>query len=148
MRVAIPTEDERGLDSTVDQHFGRAPVYTILDTESDAVETVENDSHHFGGSGHPPEIVADAGVEVVLAGDIGRGAVSRFEDRGIPVFRGATGTVAEAIEDWEAAALEQVGPDDVHGHGHEHGDHTHDHDHSHDPGDHAHDHSHDDAHEH
>lgn len=141
MRVAIPSEDERGVDSPVDQHFGRAPVYTIVDTDTDAVETVENDSHHFGGSGHPPEIVADAGAEVVVAGGIGRGAVTRFEDRGIPVYRGATGTVAEAIEDWEADALEQVGPEDVHGHGHDHGDHAHDHNHDH--GDQAHDHGHD-----
>lgn len=143
MRVGFPTAADPDLETTVSQHFGRAPTYTVVDLEAGTLESVENDGHQFGGSRHPPEIVADLGVDVVVAGDIGRGAVTRFEQRGIEVFRGASGTIEECLDQWEADELEAVGPDDVHGHGG--GGHGHDHQHGHD---HEHDHHHQQGHEH
>lgn len=131
MKVGLPTHGEDGENAAIAEHFGRAPVFTILDTETGAVETVENRGEHHGGSGSPPVILAEAGAEVVLVGNIGRKAVTRFEDRGIAVYRGASGTVAEAVAAWEDGTLERVGPEDVHGHGEGHG-----HDHSHGEHDH------------
>lgn len=127
MKIGVPTVGDGGVDAAIADHFGRAPVFTVVDTGSDAIETVENRGHHQGGSSPPPVTLAAAGAEVVLAGQIGRGAVTRFEDRGIEVYRGASGTVRDAIAAWEAGDLERVGPGDVHGHGH--GEHGHDHDH-------------------
>lgn len=128
MRIGLPTGEEPDLESPVAQHFGRAPRYIAVDLDSREFESAPNQGHHFGGDRHPPETLADLGVDVVLAGDIGRGAVTRFEQRGIEVYRGATGTVSESIQQWEAGDLEQVGPEDVHGHGHGDEDH-HDHEH-------------------
>jgi predicted Fe-Mo cluster-binding NifX family protein len=146
MKIGVPTAGDGGLDAAIADHFGRAPVFTIVDTASEAIETVENRGHHQGGSSPPPVTLAEAGAEAVLAGQIGRGAVTRFEDRGIEVYRGASGSVQEAIDAWEAGELERVGPEDVHGHGGGHG-HDHGDDHDHDHGD-DHDHGHGDDHGH
>lgn len=147
MKVGLPTAEQDGLDAAVAAHFGRARLFTIVDTETGTVETVENRGHHHEGSTPPPRTLAEAGAEVVLAGDIGRGAVTRFEDRGIEVYRGCSGTVRESIDEWEAGALERVGPEDVHGHGgaHHHDDDGHSHDHA---PEHSHDHASDRSHDH
>jgi predicted Fe-Mo cluster-binding NifX family protein len=40
MRLCIPTIDDAGLDAQLSAHFGSAPYYTIVDTESEAFEVV------------------------------------------------------------------------------------------------------------
>ncbi|NQT97051.1 MAG: NifB/NifX family molybdenum-iron cluster-binding protein [Candidatus Marinimicrobia bacterium] len=101
MIVCIPTNGNNGLKDTVGEHFGRVPYYTVVDTESDSVETLSNTSEHGGGSGYPPEIMARAGVEVMLCGGLGRRAIMLFEEMGIMVYVGARGTVSNAIEQWK-----------------------------------------------
>ncbi len=129
MRVCIPTMSNKGLDDTVGEHFGRVPTYTIVDSETNAVNVVENTSDHMGGQGHPPEIIKQAGADVMLCGGLGRRAIARFAEQQIEVFVGAVGTVAEAIEMWKAGKLTLADENTAcrqhafggHGHGHEHG---------------------------
>ncbi len=105
MKVCIPTYEMNGLDEIVCEHFGRAPTYTILDMESGEVSSIPNTSEHFGGVGLPPEMLAKEGVHVMLCGGLGPKAVLMFEDAGIEVYVGATGTVKEAIEAFKAGSL-------------------------------------------
>jgi len=133
MKLCIPSTGEGGLDATVSPHFGRAQTYTLYDTETETVDVVANDGQHHGGGRHPPDIIADAGADVLLCGNLGRKAVSRFDDHGIDVFCDASGSVRDAIEAWEADALDRASADTAcsghHGDGHGHG---HGHDHAHD----------------
>ena len=48
MKVSIPTRDMNGLEGIVEQHFGKAPTYTIIDTETDQVTVIPNTSEHMG----------------------------------------------------------------------------------------------------
>jgi predicted Fe-Mo cluster-binding NifX family protein len=34
MRIAVPSVDDRGLESEMSAHFGRAPYYTLVDVEN------------------------------------------------------------------------------------------------------------------
>ncbi|APE96170.1 NifB/NifX family molybdenum-iron cluster-binding protein [Halodesulfurarchaeum formicicum] len=148
MRVALPSTNRDERSAPVATHFGRTAVFTVINTETDEIELLEHEGGHGHDSSPPPVTIANANVDVVIAGDIGRGAVSRLQDAGIEVFRGADGTVDEALTQWEAGELEAVDPGDVHGH--DHGDHDHDHgdhEHGHGHGDHEHGHGHGD-HEH
>ncbi|MHA1386469.1 MAG: NifB/NifX family molybdenum-iron cluster-binding protein, partial [Candidatus Helarchaeota archaeon] len=61
MKVCIPTMGDKGLDEEVGAHFGRVPTYTIIDTETNNVEVVKNNSEHMGGVGLPAEILASLG---------------------------------------------------------------------------------------
>ena len=41
MRIVISTEENKGLESNVSQHFGRCPYFVIVDYKEDAVEEVK-----------------------------------------------------------------------------------------------------------
>lgn len=108
MKVAMPTDGERGLEENIAQHFGRSPTFTIYDTEKEDVNVIENQSKHRGGKGNPPELLAEEDVDVMICSNLGRKAVNLFEDLGIHVYCGAGGTVQEAIEAWENDELEEA----------------------------------------
>jgi len=118
MRICIPTAGDAGLADRLVDHFGRAPVYTIVDTETDAVDAVPNRGIHRGGDQHPPEFVADHDVDVVVVGSIGRPAVERFGALGIEVYRGEHEPVAELVDRLRNGELDMLAPEDAHGHGH------------------------------
>ncbi|MGQ9718519.1 MAG: NifB/NifX family molybdenum-iron cluster-binding protein [Nitrososphaerales archaeon] len=101
----------RGLDDNVSEHFGRAPTFTIIDLGTNEVKVLPNTSEHMGGSGYPPQILADAGVDVMLCSGLGPRAIQMFEQFGIEVYVGAYGTVREAIQAWQAGRL-QVATDE------------------------------------
>ena len=101
MKVCVPTTGDRGLEDFVGEHFGRVSFYTIVDTETSEVQILRNTSEHMGGRGYPPEIMNNAGVEVMICSGLGRRAIMMFEEMGIMVYVGASGSVANAIDMWE-----------------------------------------------
>lgn len=105
MKICVPTNGQGGMDDSVSAHFGRAPTYTIVDTETGQVKVVENRSDHMGGSGKPPEQVAGTGAEVVICSGLGPNAITMLSARGIASYTGATGTVKEALESYTHGRL-------------------------------------------
>lgn len=128
MKVAVPSMGDRGLDELVGEHFGRVPTYTVVDMDTNEVKVVINTSEHMGGSGYPPEIIAKAGVDVMICRGLGRRAIMMFEDMGIRVYVGAMGAVKDAILQFQDGILEEATDenackqhafhDEGHGHGH------------------------------
>ncbi|HHQ44743.1 MAG TPA: dinitrogenase iron-molybdenum cofactor biosynthesis protein [Candidatus Altiarchaeales archaeon] len=106
MKIAVPTDGDKGLEENVSEHFGRSNTYTIVDDETGEVNVVENTSEHMGGSGMPPELLAGEGVDVLLCRGLGRRAIQMFSDRNIQVFCGAQGTVSDALSQWKDDRLE------------------------------------------
>lgn len=106
MKVCVPTMGDKGLEDVVGEHFGRVPFYTVVDTETDEIEVLRNTSEHMGGHGYPPEIMAKAGVDVMLCGGLGHRAIMMFEDMGIMVYVGAYGKIKDAIDMWENSKLQ------------------------------------------
>ncbi|MFT4964941.1 MAG: putative Fe-Mo cluster-binding NifX family protein [Halobacteriales archaeon] len=128
MKLCIPTTTDRGLAADVSPHFGRAQTFTVYDTETEAVDVVANDGQHHGGTRHPPDIIAETGADIVLCGNLGRKAVSRFEDHGIEVYCDANGSVRDAIDAWEEDALSPAAAENAcKGHEGEAQGHSHDH---------------------
>ena len=127
MKVAVPTMGDRGLEELVGEHFGRVPTYTVVDTETNEVKVLINTSEHQGGSGYPPEIMAKAGVDVMLCRGLGRRAVAMFEEMGIHVYVGAMGAVKDAILQYQDGILEEATDENAcrqhafHDEGHGHG---------------------------
>ena len=111
MRICVPSIGTEGMEENVAGHFGMAPFFTIVDTEPDSVEVVPNTSEHMGGVGKPPEILADAGVDILLCSGLGRRAFHIFRDSGLKVYVGASGTVKDTIEAWKQGKLEEATED-------------------------------------
>ena len=104
-KVCVPTSGSGGLDDLVGEHFGRVPTYTIYDSETGAVEVVDNTSEHAGGTGLPADILANLGIDVLLCSGLGRRAIGILNGSGIEVSIGLSGTAREAIEAWKGGRL-------------------------------------------
>ncbi|MCE5261734.1 MAG: NifB/NifX family molybdenum-iron cluster-binding protein [Euryarchaeota archaeon] len=105
MKVSIPVMNRSGISSTVGAHFGKVPVYAILETETGELSFIDNTSEHMGGVGLPPELLSKAGVNVMLCGGLGPKAVDMFTSLGIEVYVGAKGTVKETLDAYKEGKL-------------------------------------------
>ena len=113
MKICIPTNGNNGLNDNVGEHFGRVNTYTIVDLETNDVKVIPNTSHHMGGQGYPPELMAKEGVNILVCRGLGRRAISMFEEFGIDVYIGAYGTVKNAIDAFKQGELKKAGADDA-----------------------------------
>jgi len=108
VKVAVPTMGNGGMDESVGEHFGRVPTFTVVDLNINEVKVLPNTSEHMGGSGYPPELMAREGVHVMLCSGLGPRAINMFEQYGIEVYVGASGTVRDAIQAWQAGRLQEA----------------------------------------
>jgi predicted Fe-Mo cluster-binding NifX family protein len=97
MLVAVPSETDAGQSSPVAGHFGRAPFFVVVDTESGHVKAIENDSSHFGGAALPPELLAANGVQAVLCHGMGLRAINLCAESTLSVYIGTETTVADMV---------------------------------------------------
>ncbi|MFW5924491.1 MAG: NifB/NifX family molybdenum-iron cluster-binding protein, partial [archaeon] len=98
MRVCVPTTDDAGRTAQLSDHFGRAPYYTIVDTETDEIEVVPNESRHRGGTKMPPTYVAEYDVDAVLLDHVGKRGMELFDEHGIDVLQTDDGTVDDVVD--------------------------------------------------
>lgn len=106
MRYALPTGDDMGLAAQVSAHFARARYYTLVDDANGARVCMRVQKGEGGGKGRRlSELFRDWNVDVVLCGNLGSGAVRHMEAIGVPVFSGAHGSVADAIEEYRSGLL-------------------------------------------
>lgn len=100
MKLCI-TSVGKELDAKIDPTFGRAPYFVLIDTDSNAVESIENVAATQGpGIGiDAAQLLSDKGVDGVLTGNIGQNAFQVFQAAGIQLFVGASSqdTVEEAL---------------------------------------------------
>lgn len=96
MKLAIPTRD-----GMVDDHFGHCAYYTIVETDEDnriaSTGTVES-PEGCGCKSNIASTLRDMGVTVMLAGNIGQGAVNKLAENGITVIRGCKGEIKEVAQ--------------------------------------------------
>lgn len=109
MKIGVPSTG-RDIDSAVDQRLGRCPYFLIVDAESMNYEVILNESATaVGGTGvHTAQMLARAGVDVVISSNAGPNAFQILKAAGIKVFTGASGTVREAIEMYKNGKLKEM----------------------------------------
>lgn len=112
-KICVPTAGRGGLEDSVGEHFGRVPTYTIVDTETQAVDIIDNTSEHAGGMGLPADILASLGIDVLLCKGAGRRAIDILAGKGIEVCIGVGGTAGEAVSTWEKGTLTRASGDDA-----------------------------------
>ncbi len=126
MRIAVSADSKDGLNSAVSPHFGRCPYFVMLDVEGPNIIRVETVANPYYGNHQPgqvPDFIHGQKADVMLSGGMGAGAVSFFNQYGIEVATGASGTVQEAVDLYLAGSLRGVQPccpDDA-GHHHHNG---------------------------
>jgi predicted Fe-Mo cluster-binding NifX family protein len=114
MRLLIPTTDANGAAAQLSGHFGRAPYYTVADTETGAAVSVANPSvsHGHGECVPASEALGPGAYDAVVCQGIGAGAISRLAQAGVPVYVHDGPDVASAMAAFRASSLRMAGQDD------------------------------------
>lgn len=106
MKIALPVRDGR-----IDPHFGHCESFTVVTVEKDTI-TGEQRVDPPAGCGCKTNIVAiltEMGVTVMLAGNMGEGAVNVLGSHGIKVYRGCSGKPADVVNQWLAGNVADSG---------------------------------------
>ena len=118
MRVAV-TAQGRELGSPVDPRFGRAKFFVVVDMETSEFSVADNSQNLNAAQGAGIQAgrnVVALGAEAVLTGHVGPKAFKTLQAGGVAVYTSATGSVADAIEQFKAGRLKQSTGADVEGH--------------------------------
>ncbi len=99
MKIALPSRD-----NSIDNHFGHCEYYTIFSVDEVKKEILSQETLESpagcGCKSNIAQVLAEAGVSVMLAGNMGQGAVNVLKNSGIEVIRGCSGDVKAVAEKW------------------------------------------------
>jgi predicted Fe-Mo cluster-binding NifX family protein len=120
MNICIPVEEDKGIQSQVCAHFGSAPAFMIVDTDSGSCRAiVNNNDHHSHGMCTPLAALQGETIDGMVVGGIGRGALNKLMAAGIRVYQAEHATVAMTVDALKAGTLGLLQPDMAcAGHGH------------------------------
>jgi len=94
MKICFPVQHDNGIESAVYNHFGSAPIFLVVDTDSNSIASISNgDQHHAHGACNPTKALDNQKVDAIVVGGIGAGALSRLNQMGIKVHRSQAGTI-------------------------------------------------------
>lgn len=121
MKICIPVLEDKGLESPVSAHFGSAPLFMIVDTEHGSCRPVSNRNlNHGHGMCQPLRSLAGEGVDGMVVGGIGMGALGKLQAANIRVYLSKLPTVHATLEAFNAGTLKAVTSQSACGH-HGHG---------------------------
>lgn len=104
MKIAVAS---MGIE--VAEHFGHCENFNLYDCENGGIIASDNIPNPGHKPGFLPNYLGDRGVEVIIAGGMGGGAVEIFNTRNIEVIMGASGEAADAVKDYLAGSLKSTG---------------------------------------
>ena len=107
MKIALPSRENQ-----IDEHFGHCDhftVFTIDDQKKIAAEEKIASPAGCGCKSNVAQVLAERGVKLMLAGNMGQGAVNVLNGHGISVLRGCSGNVRTVAESWLAGNLADSG---------------------------------------
>ena len=111
MRIAVTYEDGQ-----VYQHFGHTQYFKVYDVEGTQVVKAQVYGSNGAGHGALAGVLFHSGVDVLICGGLGAGAMYALTDAGIKVVAGATGDVDTAVAEYLAGRLVSSGANCNHHH--------------------------------
>jgi predicted Fe-Mo cluster-binding NifX family protein len=118
MKVAITTK-EKSLNSDIDQRFGRAKYFVIVDTETNEVEYKDNEINMNAAQGagiQTGQYLATLNVTAVITGHVGPNAFRTLSVAGIDIYTVTSGLASAALDELKQGKLKPVESSDVEGH--------------------------------
>lgn len=101
MKIVVASEQNK-----VAQHFGHCIEFVLYETEQKKIikkEIIANPGHK---PGFLPVFLSDKGVQVIITGGIGQGAIDIFGAEDICVISGATGDADLAVRSYMEGILQ------------------------------------------
>jgi predicted Fe-Mo cluster-binding NifX family protein len=104
MKIAVASEG-----TMVTGHFGHCENFNIFDIEHNQIiktQSIPNPGHK---PGFLPNFLNDMGVNVIISGGMGGGAVEIFNEKGIEVITGASGSAEGEVNNFLQGNLKSTG---------------------------------------
>jgi predicted Fe-Mo cluster-binding NifX family protein len=104
LKVAVACEHKM-----VCGHFGHCETFEVFETENGKIiasESIPNPGHR---PGFLPNFLHEIGVNTIISGGMGGGAVDIFNGHNIEVILGAQGDSTKVVEEYLAGNLESTG---------------------------------------
>jgi predicted Fe-Mo cluster-binding NifX family protein len=104
IKIAVASEKEM-----VTEHFGHCLNFNIFEAENDQItksESIPNPGHK---PGFLPNFLKDMGVNVIISGGMGEGAIDIFNEKGIEVILGASGDSKDTANAYLKGTLKSTG---------------------------------------
>lgn len=108
MKIALPTRQ-----NIIDSHFGHCEYYTIFTVDENTKEIVNEEILESpagcGCKSNIAKTLSEMDIKLMLAGNMGEGAVRVLNNSGIEVLRGCTGDVKMVAKNWLNGTLTDSG---------------------------------------
>lgn len=104
MKIAVASEGK-----IVTEHFGHCENFNIFEIENKQIvktDSIPNPGHK---PGFLPNFLNDMGVNVIISGGMGGGAIEIFNEKGIEVITGAKGNVETVVGSYLKGTLKSTG---------------------------------------
>lgn len=99
MKIALPSRNGH-----IDDHFGHCDhftVYTVDMEKKDILDSqVVESPNGCGCKSNIATTLSELGVKIMLAGNMGNGAVNKLKMSGIDVVRGCSGLLETVAQEW------------------------------------------------
>lgn len=104
MKIALPSRENQ-----IDDHFGHCEYFTVFTIDNDTKEIISSENvpspAGCGCKSNIAQILSEMGVKVMLAGNMGEGAVRVLNNCGIKVVRGCSGNIKAVALKWLEGSL-------------------------------------------
>ena len=104
MKIAVASEGTK-----VTGHFGHCENFNIFEAKNNEIVKMESLANPGHKPGFLPNFLNNLGVNVIISGGIGGGAVEIFNDKGIEVVSGAVGDADAAAKAYLNGELKSTG---------------------------------------
>lgn len=101
MIIGIATEN-----NNVSQHFGHCKGFTIYEVENSSVKSKQFLSNPSHKPGFLPEYLHEKGINVIISGGMGAGAIQLFNEKSIQIVTGAQGNVDDVVNNYIEGKLQ------------------------------------------
>ena len=110
MKITVSAKG-KSLDSDVDPRFGRSSGFILSDTETGNAGYLDNSAQRDLAQGtgiKTAQMIAEAGTDVVITGQLGPRAARVLSKSGIKIYACTSGTVKKAIRAFEENRLKEL----------------------------------------
>lgn len=95
MKIGIAAEN-----NCVSEHFGHCEGFAIYELENNLVKS----KHFLSNPGHQPGFLPrylyEQGINIIISGGIGGGAIQLFNEKGIEIITGVSGNIDDIINNF------------------------------------------------
>jgi predicted Fe-Mo cluster-binding NifX family protein len=111
MKLCFPVERNDGMESPVYGHFGSAPLFVVVDTDTRQVQEISNgDLQHSHGACSPLKALGGAAMDAIVVGGIGAGALAGLNRAGLTVYQALGATIGDNLAMLAQVALPVLTP--------------------------------------